>query len=389
MSRSVTIKGIIVTLLLLCIVPAAKAQEQVNPVQCKADLKMWTGNFESKTMLSDGWTVNLPELGARDREMTECADTATVTGKGKHQKSNYDDAMNYRGEAVLYTLSYVQRMRRYIMRHSEWEIFETENIAQYGTSVIDPAPLVRHALTPDECWKEASDTVHKSFVLLPFDTFEKRNGRMAECNRIELESLKEELLAVQHDYTVGIDRINYIDNLHKSRMFTYYELGHLYSTQEAIQLGSFLTKHHEYTSFVTEDEANRAPPTLSSAPETTPITQIILPYDDLNGSMLVKISVNGRETTATFDSGADIVVANLTKFGITPDSKMNVQLADGQVVSKDAGEGVVCAGTPHVCLRVGVCDNSADADVLLGQSFLSHFMKVMVDRRQHVIVLEP
>jgi YD repeat-containing protein len=380
-------KSISVTLLLICIVPAVKAQEQVNAVQCKADLKMWTGGFDSRTMLSDGWTVSIPELKARETEMKHCVD-ASVTGKGKHQKMNYADASNYMLEAGKYSVVNVQRMRMYIMRHNGWETFEAENVAQFGRPIVDPAPLVQHALTPDECWanQELYRRELKDYASLPFDTLHKRSLRMADCVVVESESRKEALLAAQGDMSVDI---NYIANLGHYRIYMYATLGNFYDYVAGLRLWGFLLQHNEYDSFVTEDASNRAAPRIASAPETTPIGQIILPYDDLNGSMLVKISINGRETTATFDSGADNVTANLSKFAIVPDSRMNVQFADGRVTSKDAGEGVVCAGSPQVCLRVSVCDTAADADVLLGQSFLSHFTKVMVDRRQHAIVLEP
>lgn len=354
-------------------------QAKVTAEQCKADLDMWTGNYDQKMMLSDGFAVSLRELAAREIEMVDCEQIA-IRGKGKHRRMNYRDAFPYAEEAATYALVDVVRMRMYMMRHNEWQDFETENVARYGQAA---ELLVHHALTPEVC----STISRQPAQPLPFDTLNDRDKQMAGCIVAEAGAMKRALLSSSP--SCGDSCINYIADMSWYRTFEYATSAGVYDGQESQELFDFLEAHHQYQSFVTEDAENRTPPRASSGPENTPITQIVLPYDDENGSMLVKISINGRETTAVFDSGADVVTANLNSFGIAPDSKMNMQVADGRVNSVDAGEGAVCAGTPQVCLQVGICNTAADADVLLGQSFLSHFTKVMVDRRQRTIVLEP
>jgi predicted aspartyl protease len=377
------VKGILLALSVLCVVPAAKAQQQA--VQCKADLEMWTGGFDSGTMLSDGWTISLPELVARTREMENCINS-TVTGRGKRRKADYDGASEYMVEAAKYYLINDRRIRRYIMRHDEWETFEAGNVARYGEPVVAAAPLVQHAPTTGGCWQTLQSYQQHLKDILPFDTLQKRSVEMSRCFVLQAQEKKEALLAAGQNTSIDL---NYISNSLGYREFAYANLGNFYEKAAGIELSDFLVQRREYNSFEAEDGTNRAVPKFTAGPDTTPIGEIVLPYDDLNGSMLVRISINGRKTTAILDSGADIVAANLNNFSIPADSRMDVEVADGRITSQNAGQAVVCAGTPEVCLRVTVSDTAADADVLLGQSFLSHFTKITVDRRQHEVVLEP
>lgn len=124
---------------------------------------------------------------------------------------------------------------------------------------------------------------------------------------------------------------------------------------------------------------------VPALPQDKPVS---VPFKIEQNEIVLPVSVDGKETRLILDTGAVDTALNIGTAKTTGEQKSG-RTADGKKISVEIGQAIIEIGGQKFSSQVLMMPKLLDGiGGVVGQNILSHFSKITVDYKQHVVIFE-